>query len=295
MTHIRRLFLFVVVFILVILGTKQVHAACDPPECNGGGLGTCQDESYPPEYQCIAKCCVAPDPGGGGIPTPGPFGAPVIGYFDSASCVSLNGWAIDTATAQKNHSIWVHIIGGGNYWSTITDVYRADVNTAYGVTGSHGFSFTTPDLLKDGVAHNIHVYGMRVSDGAAFELTNSPITITCALPTPTPTPLPCTNNLSSSCAFSGASVDLSWNAITGASGYMVRLNRAPLSVWGGCPAAGCDPNDIAPVVNTNSGTFTITPDTDYQFKIQGTKPGESYPFSGCITPFTSGSVSLPMT
>jgi hypothetical protein len=118
------------------------------------------------------------------------------------------------------------------------------------------------------------------------ELWSSPITIAC---------LPCTTNPTPSCAASGTTVNLSWNAITGASGYMVRLNRDPLSVWAGCPAAGCDPNDIAPVVNTNSTTFTITPDTDYQFKIQGTKPGESYPFSGCITPFTSGSASLPMT
>jgi len=72
MIHIRRLFLFVVVIILVILGTKQAHAACNPAECNSLPRGTCQEEGYSSEYQCIAKCCVIPAGGGGGSPTPPP-------------------------------------------------------------------------------------------------------------------------------------------------------------------------------------------------------------------------------
>ena len=129
---------------------------------------------------------------------------------------------------------------------------------------------------------------INVADPLSCSRRTLTTTTSCPAP-PTPTPLPCTTNPAPSCGASGTTVNLSWNAITGASGYMVRLNRDPLSIWGGCPGPveSCDPNDIAPVVSTNYTTFNITPDWNYQFSIQGTKPGESYPYSGCITPWSS--------
>ena len=73
MTYIRRLFLFIVVFSFVMLGVKQANAACNPAECGEiPRAGTCQEEGWGPEYQCIAKCCVIPAGGGGGNPTPPP-------------------------------------------------------------------------------------------------------------------------------------------------------------------------------------------------------------------------------
>ena len=57
-----------------MLGTQQVNAACDPAECGTRDTGTCQEMDWgPPEYQCLAKCCVIPaGGGGGGSPTPPP-------------------------------------------------------------------------------------------------------------------------------------------------------------------------------------------------------------------------------
>ena len=72
MTHIKHLLLFIVVFILVMLGAKQANAACNPAQCMGDHKGTCQEENWGPEYQCLAKCCVIPAGGGGGSPTPPP-------------------------------------------------------------------------------------------------------------------------------------------------------------------------------------------------------------------------------
>jgi len=72
MIYIRRLFLFIVVFIFIALGARQVYAACDPAECGTEGTGTCQEMNWGPEYQCLAQCCVIPAGGGGRSPTPAP-------------------------------------------------------------------------------------------------------------------------------------------------------------------------------------------------------------------------------
>jgi len=74
MIHIRRLFLFIVVFSFILLEARQVKSSCNPPECNSlPDYLTCKEEGWGPEYQCIAKCCVIPaGGGGGGSPTPPP-------------------------------------------------------------------------------------------------------------------------------------------------------------------------------------------------------------------------------
>jgi len=223
----------------------------------------------------------------------------IVGSVDGYSCTNrtISGWAVrGSGDRAINASPWINAIQTippvAPIWDPsphqLTDILRNDINTYYGITGNHGFNLSFPPSgWIDGQSRTVKIGASGSKYLFGQQLWNDPITITC---------LPCTTNPTPSCSASGTSVDLSWSAITGASGYMVRLNRDPLSIWGGCPgpAESCDPNDIAPVVNTNSTTFTITPDTDYQFKIQGTKPGESYPFSGCTTPFTSGSASLPM-
>jgi len=65
-------FLFVLIFaIFFFTSVNEVNAACDPPEC---GVQSQDCSTWgPPEYQCLAKCCVIPaGGGGGGSPTPPP-------------------------------------------------------------------------------------------------------------------------------------------------------------------------------------------------------------------------------
>ena len=71
MTCVKRLFLFIVAFILVALGTRQVYAVCNPAECNSIEYGTCQEQGWGSEYRCLDQCCVIPAGGGGPTPTPG--------------------------------------------------------------------------------------------------------------------------------------------------------------------------------------------------------------------------------
>ena len=73
MSRFRFAFFFVVVIfgVLFSIGAKQVYAACNPAECGETGMLDCKD-SWGPEYQCLAQCCVIPAGGGGGSPTPPP-------------------------------------------------------------------------------------------------------------------------------------------------------------------------------------------------------------------------------
>ena len=170
----------------------------------------------------------------------------IEGNVDGYTCNprKINGWAVGFKDGvPKNNPRWINaiqwpLVNPSVTWTPhqLTDILRNDVNMYYGITGNHGFSLDFPAEWVDGQSRNVKVGASGQQDiPFGHELSNSPITITC---------LPCTNNLVSSCAASGASVDLSWNAITGASGYMVRLNRDPLSVWAGCPAAQTQGGDV---------------------------------------------------
>ncbi|MBD3300355.1 MAG: peptidoglycan DD-metalloendopeptidase family protein [Candidatus Moranbacteria bacterium] len=88
------------------------------------------------------------------------------GYLDRADCDQIVGWAKDEDTS---YAIYVHVYadgpaggGGINIQALIADDYRSDV-------GSHGFSFDTPEILKDGYLHDIYVYAID-SDGGTNPL-----------------------------------------------------------------------------------------------------------------------------
>jgi len=123
-------------------------------------------------------------------PPPPPSDQAPVGWIDLANsnCTDINGWAIDQDTPST--SIDVHLYdspagsGGGVFifiGSYPTNVLRTDVNTAYGITGNHGYSIPTPLSLKDGLAHNIHVFGIN-SNGIGLNslLFGSPVSLSCS-------------------------------------------------------------------------------------------------------------------
>ena len=101
------------------------------------------------------------------------------GYFDGASCSTLDGWAYDPQNPST--SIAVHLYDGSTFVGEYpTNVLRSDVNDAYGITGNHGFSIATPASLKDGVSHAIHVYAINTNgSGPNPELNQSPRSVQC--------------------------------------------------------------------------------------------------------------------
>ncbi len=90
-----------------------------------------------------------------------------LGWLDYADCNQFAGWAYDPDI--KNQPIQVHF---WEHWngpngleslflgSVETKVMRGVVNSIYGLTGTHGFSFPTPTKLKDGKPHDIYAYGI---------------------------------------------------------------------------------------------------------------------------------------
>jgi hypothetical protein len=97
------------------------------------------------------------------------------GYHDTADCTSITGWAWDAN--QPNTPISVQIYDGTNLLATVpADQYRPDLETAGKGNGVHGFTFTTPSSLKDGLLHTIYVKYA----GTTTNLFSTPRPITCS-------------------------------------------------------------------------------------------------------------------
>jgi hypothetical protein len=96
------------------------------------------------------------------------------GSHDAANCSYVAGWAWDRLSPSSR--INVNIYDGGALLTTVTaNLYRADLLNAGIGDGYHGFSWTVPDSLKDGLAHSIRV--KLASTGA--DLVATPKSITC--------------------------------------------------------------------------------------------------------------------
>jgi Zn-dependent metalloprotease len=95
---------------------------------------------------------------------------------------TVSGWALDVNS--KATSIGVHYYIGGPAGSgapgfaTTANLYRSDVNSVFGATGNHGFSFTIPSQFHDGYSHSLYVYAIDAQglhnpllDGKAYYFT----------------------------------------------------------------------------------------------------------------------------
>jgi hypothetical protein len=121
------------------------------------------------------------------------------GYFERASCTSMDGWIVDPDSPNSIASVRLYKDGPSTSGTLIgtypTDVLRSDVTakstTIPGlVVGKHGFSVPLSAALKDGATHRIYAYGIDNETGALRELEDGPRSITCASaqqPVPAPT------------------------------------------------------------------------------------------------------------
>ncbi|WP_353720803.1 T9SS type A sorting domain-containing protein [Dyadobacter sp. 676] len=97
------------------------------------------------------------------------------GRMETPDCSFIQGWVWD-----KNfptNALTVEIFEGTTVYATGTaNIYRDALKAAGKGTGNYGFKIATPPALMDGKAHQVSI---RVK-GAAFTLTDSPRTLTCA-------------------------------------------------------------------------------------------------------------------
>lgn len=98
-----------------------------------------------------------------------------VGFFDSADCNALVGWAADKNSL--NQSISVDIYDGATLIATVpANQSRPDVGAFLSDNGLHGFSIATPASLKDGAIHSVSVKFA----GTSTALSNSPKSLSCS-------------------------------------------------------------------------------------------------------------------
>ena len=96
------------------------------------------------------------------------------GSLDVADCDRLVGWAANKDQAKE--VIEVEFYEGERLIAQVAaDAPRPDLVSGGFGDGKHGFTLATPAQLKDGRPHTISA---RIA-GTRFELSNSPVTITC--------------------------------------------------------------------------------------------------------------------
>ncbi|MDP4001189.1 MAG: prolyl oligopeptidase family serine peptidase, partial [bacterium] len=102
-----------------------------------------------------------------------------VGWIDRVTNEAINGWAVDPD--HSDEPIIIHLYFDGeagvstNFVELTTNFVREDVNQTYGITGSHGFSYSLPSNLTDGKIHTVYAYALDLDDktGAANRLLNN--------------------------------------------------------------------------------------------------------------------------
>jgi hypothetical protein len=267
----------------VCQGTKGAN--CDPEEC--GNSCTCPQGDRYTEPRSDTLWWVT-DAGNVVGSYCAPPNADPIGWHEYNVDCGADGWAYDGDV--PNDSISVHVYRDGQVGSGgtliggyTTDFFREDVNNALGgISGNHGFQIRFPNsgesaALYDGNAHNLYIYAINQPNGNNPLLpmyNNNPRSIQCSAAV---TPLPCPTNFNASCDASGTQATISWNALKYASGYVLRANKDPYGDWFG-------PGDLWSEPVNPSQVLNITPGVNYQYDVQGKKPGEVYPYAGARCP-----------
>ncbi len=155
-------------------------------DCNNGVIECCGSSAQ----------CVDPAPSGTNVhcepvAPPPPVNNLPYGWHDSADCNTILGWAVDNDCTNAGVSvcggIYVHLYkdgpaGEGTFFAQVlANDSSPDVLAAGYGDGSNRFNYTTPDSLKDGLAHQIYAYAINYPSGDNPTLWGTPKTITCSL------------------------------------------------------------------------------------------------------------------
>jgi hypothetical protein len=119
------------------------------------------------------------------------------GNFDGLESdgVTLYGWSYDPDTSSVSNQVQIYVGGPkgiGTPLATLTaNLSRSDVDALYGITGNHGFEFSVPATLQDGLSHTYYVYGLDTSNSSLIAQLGNALPITVTSPTaPAPPSLP---------------------------------------------------------------------------------------------------------
>lgn len=120
--------------------------------------------------------------------------APARGVLDTTFTTSgtFSGYAYDPNAPESSIYVDLYIDGppdsGAPGFRVVANGPRPDVNTALGITGAHGYSFTLPAQFL-GAAHTVYPYGISLFGQANRFLAPSPGRYSPPAPPPPPPPL----------------------------------------------------------------------------------------------------------
>lgn len=96
-------------------------------------------------------------------PAPAPQNKTPVGFLDGVAF----GWAYDPDDSSVSISVHFYVdgpAGSGVFAGAVTaNLSRPDVNSAYGIAGNHGFSFSIPSQFRDGKQHTLYAHGIDTS------------------------------------------------------------------------------------------------------------------------------------
>ena len=182
-----------------------------------------------------------------------------------SSCGSISGWAFDPDVSSQSISVHIYVDGpagsGTGYDLGATSVARPDVNTAFGITGSHGYSYQIPGLSVGN--HTVYAYAIGintsgVANGNNPTLSGSPFSFSCSAPTYScVTPTPPNNGTSNSTGATSASQAWTYNTTGGACTYNCSGTYSAWNSTGGYCALP-DPSTLtASCTQTSPGNWNI--------------------------------------
>lgn len=108
-----------------------------------------------------------------------------IGFHDATSCEVSSGWTCDADDFTMGLDVEFYADSakdsGGTYLGKVTasSVREQAVGGQCGGNVNHGFTFTTPETLKDGRSHKVFAYAKDDSRNSSTLLSSSPRNITC--------------------------------------------------------------------------------------------------------------------
>lgn len=144
-------------------GAGWAYGTVDPCDgtsssCNGDTWTIqCKNSCNGYSAQASASLTVAP-------PDVAPVGAlESVSSGSMAACGLATGWTYDSDASSTAIAVHFYLDGAAGVGTRIpgagnitTDVTRGDINTAYSITGDHGFSYQLPNMMPG--AHTLHAY-----------------------------------------------------------------------------------------------------------------------------------------
>ncbi len=201
------------------------------------------------------------------------------GRLEMVNCSTISGWALNRRQINTALNITIHADGNPTPLATVTaNQARPDIFFCAGESNLHGFTFTVPQSLKDGLAHLI----TAKFSGTNVELWGTPISLICS-----GSGAPSTPNIVSATAASASQINIVWqDTSNNENGFIVQRSIDSGSY-----------SDIQTINSPNVTTFSdmgLSAGPSYCYKVKAfNNAGQSAPSSAACATIQGGSQGAP--